>query len=66
MTNIKVAIPAGARSGAIRKAYLKTDVDAEWAKSAYAKRIATRVAKRNMTDFDRFKSKVSKQAVSLQ
>jgi len=65
LTDIKVDISPGARSGAIRKQYEKDDVNSKWSKTSYAKKIATREAKRNMNDFDRFKAKVSKQAVSL-
>ena len=65
MTSIKIAIPAGARSGAIRRQWEKEDVSGQWNKSAYAKRLAVRETKKNMTDFDRFKSKVVKQQVLI-
>ena len=65
LTDIKVNISPGARSGAIRKQYEKDDVDGKWNKTSYAKKLAARESKRNMNDFDRFKAKVSKQAVSF-
>ena len=65
MTSLKVNIPAGARSGAIRKQYEKDDIDDKWGATAYAKKLASREAKRNMNDFDRYKAKVAKQVVSI-
>merc|ERR1712183_843535 len=61
ITDIAVNIPHGARGGAIKKQYDAVDVDAQWAKTAWAKKIAGREAKRNLSDFGRFKAKVAKQ-----
>ena len=61
ITDIAVKIPNGARGGAIRKQYVADDVDAQWAKTAWAKKIAAREEKRNLSDFGRFKAKVAKQ-----
>ena len=61
ITDIAVKIPNGACGGVIRKQYVAVDVDAQWAKTAWAKKIASREAKRNLSDFGRFKAKVAKQ-----
>merc|ERR1712142_118157 len=61
ITDIAVKIPHGARGGAIRKQYVAEDVDAKWAKTAWAKKIKSREEKRNLSDFGRFKAKVAKQ-----
>ncbi len=37
------------------KAYKAADVDAKWAKTSVAKKLAQRKARVNLTDFDRFK-----------
>jgi large subunit ribosomal protein L14e len=41
-------------------AYKAADVDAKWAKTAEAKKIAIRKARANATDFDRFKLRHAK------
>merc|ERR1712142_1323756 len=61
ITDIVLKIPHGARGGAIRKQYVADDVDAQWAKTAWAKKIKSREDKRNLSDFGRFKAKVAKQ-----
>merc|ERR1712149_55653 len=61
ITDIAVKIPNGARGGAIRKQYTADDVDAQWAKTAWAKKIKAREDKRSLSDFGRFKAKVAKQ-----
>ena len=61
ITDIAVKIPNGARGGAIRKQYTADDVDAQWAKTAWAMKIKAREDKRSLTDFGRFKAKIAKQ-----
>merc|ERR1712149_60161 len=61
ITDIAVNIPHGARGGAIKKQYDAVDVDAQWAKTAWAKKIKAREDKRSLSDFGRFKAKVAKQ-----
>merc|ERR1711974_142487 len=61
ITDIAVKIPHGARGGAIRKQYTADDVDAQWEKTAWAKKIKAREDKKNLSDFGRFKAKVAKQ-----
>ena len=61
ITDIAVKIPHGAGGGAIRKQYTADDVDAQWEKTAWAKKIKSREDKKNLSDFGRFKAKVAKQ-----
>eukprot|EP00794_Sanderia_malayensis_P018754 gene18751-20645_t len=61
LTDIKIDIPHGARTGTVRKAYDKADVNANWAKTSWAQRIDRKEKRANMSDFDRFKVKVAKQ-----
>merc|ERR1719318_1607285 len=61
ITDIAVKIPHGARGGAIRKQYVADDIDAQWAKTSWAKKIQAREDKRSLSDFGRFKAKVAKQ-----
>lgn len=48
-------LPRGARSGTVEKYWKKADVDAQWGASGWAKKIAAREARRQLSDFDRFK-----------
>lgn len=60
LTDIVVKIGRGARLATLAKAYKAADVDAKWAKTAEAKKIAIRKARANATDFDRFKLRHAK------
>ncbi|KAF8472590.1 ribosomal protein L14-domain-containing protein [Kalaharituber pfeilii] len=53
-------IPRAARSGVVGKYWENDDVDSKWAASAWAKKIASREKRRELTDFDRFKVLVLK------
>merc|ERR1711890_452 len=64
ITDLAVKIPHGAGGGAIRKQYVSDDIDAQWDKTSWAKKIKSREDKRNLTDFGRFKAKIAKQAKS--
>ncbi|KAF8449937.1 ribosomal protein L14-domain-containing protein [Terfezia claveryi] len=48
-------IPRAARSGTVEKYWKEADVDAKWGASGWAKKIASRNTRRELTDFDRFK-----------
>ena len=61
LTSLKIAIPHGARGGAVKRAYEKADIDAAWAKTAWAKKLAVKKRRAELTDFERFKVKVIKQ-----
>ncbi|KAF8428236.1 ribosomal protein L14-domain-containing protein [Tirmania nivea] len=53
-------LPRSARSGTVEKYWKEADVDAKWGVSGWAKKIASRNTRRELTDFDRFKVMVLK------
>jgi len=42
LTQFVIKFPHGARSGAVRKAWEKAEVDKQWAETTWAKKIAAR------------------------
>lgn len=48
-------LPRGARTGAVRSAWEKAEIDSKWAESSWAKSAARSTKRRALTDFDRFK-----------
>jgi len=42
LTKFVIKFPHGARSGAVRKAWEKAEVDKQWAETTWAKKIASR------------------------
>mmetsp|Transcript_35509 Transcript_35509/g.82622 ORF Transcript_35509/g.82622 Transcript_35509/m.82622 type:complete len:138 (-) Transcript_35509:96-509(-) len=63
LTPIKIDIPRNARIGTLTKAITAANVDKQWANTAWAKKIALRQTRRNMSDFDRFKVMVAKKTL---
>lgn len=55
----------GARLKTLMKAYKAADVDAKWAKTSTARKLARRVARANLNDFDRFKVRVAKKTRAM-
>lgn len=48
-------LPRGARTGAVKRAWEKAEIDTKWAETSWAK-TASKMAKRKvLSDFDRFK-----------
>lgn len=47
-------LPRGARSSAVAKKWEAAGVNAKWANSAWAKKIAQRKRRSELTDFERF------------
>uniref|UniRef100_A0A7S3J0V5 Large ribosomal subunit protein eL14 domain-containing protein n=1 Tax=Euplotes harpa TaxID=151035 RepID=A0A7S3J0V5_9SPIT len=54
LTNFKVKIFKGARTTTIRKAIEADNFAEKWANTSKAKKIATRVKRASLNDFDRF------------
>ena len=54
-----------ARSGPVKKAFEKEDVQAKWESTAWCKKLAMRKKRTTLTDFDRFKLKLAKQKVGF-
>ncbi|KAL7268132.1 60S ribosomal protein L14B, partial [Rhizina undulata] len=48
-------LPRAGRSGVVAKAWEKAGVESKWAESAWAKKIASRERRRELTDFERFR-----------
>ncbi|CAK9436240.1 60S ribosomal protein eL14 [Lodderomyces beijingensis] len=50
----------GARTATVAKKWKASNVDAQWAKSGWAKKLASRERRRELTDFERFQVLVLK------
>jgi len=48
-------LPRGARSGAVKKAWEKAEIDAKWKEGNWAKKQLQQERRKSLTDFDRFK-----------
>lgn len=52
--HVVAKLPRGARSSAVAKKWEAADIDAKWKESAWAKKIAQRKRRAELTDFERF------------
>ena len=64
LTKYYIRIQHGARAASVKKAWEKAEIDKKWSESSWAKRLAAKVKRTAMTDFDRFKLMKAKQARS--
>merc|ERR1712193_340336 len=55
LTKFKIEFMHGARSATVKKAWAAADVDAKWAATKWAQKIAKKNTRANLSDFDRFK-----------
>jgi len=60
LTDQTLPIFRGAKLKALRAAFQKADVQANWAKTSYAKKVAIRKLRAGLNDFDRFKMRILK------
>ncbi|KAJ3105268.1 hypothetical protein HDU97_008291 [Phlyctochytrium planicorne] len=60
LTSIAIKVPRAGGSPAIKAAIEKQDLTGKWAATAWAKKLASRAARQNTTDFDRFKLMVAR------
>lgn len=58
-------LPRAAGTGAVAKAWKKSEVDEKWAESAWAKKREQREKRRGLSDFDRFKVMRLRKQVSV-
>ena len=65
LTDIVIKVPHGAGTRAVRKAFDKEEVNAKWGKTAWAQKLAKKVKRARLNDFDRFKLKLAKQKVCI-
>ena len=63
LTDFKVNISHSAREKQLRKAYEAADINSKWEQTAWARRIAQKTRRGQLTDFDRFKLRVLRQQV---
>jgi len=64
LTDLKVDIPRGARLKKLKKEFVKADILGKWEKTSWAKKLAARLHKSNLSDFDRFKNMIQKKRKS--
>merc|ERR1711993_56892 len=62
LTSFVVKIGHSARSGTVRKAWEKAEISKKWEATTWAKKIAARERRAELTDFERFKLMKAKQA----
>jgi len=61
LTKFVVTFPHGARTALVKKSWEKVDVNKQWQESTWAKKIASREQRKQLSDFDRFKLMKAKQ-----
>ena len=60
MTDIKVSLLKGARTGTVKKAVESEDVVGQWEKSSWGKKKAAQAKRAALTDFERFKVMINR------
>ncbi len=61
LTTFKIRIPHSARTSTVRKAWEKADIQKKWLGTTWAKKLAAKKRRADMTDFDRYKLMRAKQ-----
>ena len=64
LTRFKVPIVRAPRTGSLRAALEKFDLNGKWAATSTAKKIALRAQRARLTDFERFKAVVHKRRLA--
>ncbi|ESO06845.1 hypothetical protein HELRODRAFT_77115, partial [Helobdella robusta] len=62
LTKFVIKFPHSARTGVVKKAWEKADINKLWSETSWAKKIEAQNKRKVMTDFDRFKLFKAKQA----
>ncbi|KAL8618072.1 60S ribosomal protein L14 [Nucella lapillus] len=62
LTQFTVKVGPSARTGTVRKAWEKAEVSKKWEETTWAKKIAARERRAQLSDFERFKLMKAKQA----
>jgi large subunit ribosomal protein L14e len=65
LTKMKVPIQRGARTGTLAKAVKKMDLASKWAETPFAKKLAMRTTRANLSDLERFQVMVNRKRRSL-
>ena len=61
LTKYVIKVPHSARTGIIKKAWEKAEINKQWEESTWAKKLVAREKRADLTDFDRFKLMKAKQ-----
>ena len=64
LTKFKLNILRAQRTGLLKKAIAKADLNKKWAATALGKKLAAKAKRASLTDFDRFKVMVLKKQLS--
>jgi large subunit ribosomal protein L14e len=64
LTDFKIDIGRAASTRVVREALAKSGVTEAFKKTSWAKKVAAREAKKNLTDFERFRVMVAKKRVN--
>ena len=64
LTDFTVKIQHSARQKTLKKAWAEADIMAKWEASSWAKKLASKKKRANLSDFDRFKVMVAKKQKS--
>merc|ERR1711915_329428 len=62
LTSLKMEIPRAVRTGTLTKAWTKQGMQGKWEATGWAKKLADREKRAQLSDFDRFKLMKAKQA----
>ncbi|KAJ3209485.1 60S ribosomal protein L14 [Entophlyctis luteolus] len=60
LTDIVVKVPRAAGTAAVKRSLEAQDLAGKWAATPFAKKLAVRKLRQNLTDFDRFKLMIAK------
>ncbi|XP_011660736.1 60S ribosomal protein L14-like isoform X2 [Strongylocentrotus purpuratus] len=61
LTDFVIRIPHSARNSTVRKAWEKDEITSKWDATIWAKKLAAKQKRKQMTDFDRYKLMRAKQ-----
>ena len=62
LTDLKCEIGRGARAKTLKKAMAECDLEGQWNQTGWAKKLAIKKFRSEMTDFDRFKLMLARKA----
>ncbi|CEO98954.1 Large ribosomal subunit protein eL14 domain-containing protein [Plasmodiophora brassicae] len=65
LTPLKLNIPRSIRQGTLLKAWASADVDAKWAETSFAKKIAKQEKRHSLTDLGRFEAMIHRKQKSF-
>lgn len=60
LTDLTVKVQRNARQGTLKKAWAEADTLNKWESSSWAKKLASKKRRANLSDFDRFKNMVAR------